>query len=529
MTNTTINKDSIQKFISGVHGSNADSFVKSANLRKNVIEKEIGLPVEFIKNTGGDASASYENSGQTQKINIFVNDSMAKADKDDIVKQLTRSINHELRHDKQYKKKGKVGSGENYQKSGGKIDTDKYYKDENELDAVAPEIVDDLKDEIGLTKLKHISPAELKKHKDKSDRLGDISKHGGSTSLSKLTKSIKDVAKDLKEQTFELHYGTPSDEVIAFIKYCGKSQYTNWRNLADEWEDRASDSSDLVGDAMLYSQYTNCIKEKGMKIKEMTRDETSIVEDYLDGELDIADAIDELVLSCRMDPEDAEKLLKMSENKTQTKKRVREDQLDQSSTPLAVWEWLEQNGLNPVNGDFNIQDDDDFTYTSPLVSGKYGQETREYRFIHGEDKADYIVSEQIKDDIEYEGITFFRGWKQYIDEDWFENALLESEENYVEDIASEGDRLSEEMEDAGVDSTEDFIEYLIDRAGDPVEWYKVEFGEDSFSKAVSQNNLIDEDAFVEYCISADGRGHFLSGYDGVEIELADDWFAYRTN
>lgn len=35
--------------------------------------------------------------------------------------------------------------------------------------------------------------------------------------------------------------------------------------------------------------------------------------------------------------------------------------------------------------------------------------------------------------------------------------------------------------------------------------------------------------FVEEAVSADGYGHFLSHYDGRELELDDDLYAYRTN
>ena len=35
------------------------------------------------------------------------------------------------------------------------------------------------------------------------------------------------------------------------------------------------------------------------------------------------------------------------------------------------------------------------------------------------------------------------------------------------------------------------------------------------------------DSFVEAAISADGRGHFLSSYDGQEVELEGGFFAYR--
>jgi len=39
----------------------------------------------------------------------------------------------------------------------------------------------------------------------------------------------------------------------------------------------------------------------------------------------------------------------------------------------------------------------------------------------------------------------------------------------------------------------------------------------------------DIDYFVEDAIRAGGRGHFLSFYDGEEVELKDGRFAYRQN
>lgn len=39
----------------------------------------------------------------------------------------------------------------------------------------------------------------------------------------------------------------------------------------------------------------------------------------------------------------------------------------------------------------------------------------------------------------------------------------------------------------------------------------------------------DFDDFASESISADGRGHFLSGYDGHELELGGNLYAYRIN
>ena len=41
-------------------------------------------------------------------------------------------------------------------------------------------------------------------------------------------------------------------------------------------------------------------------------------------------------------------------------------------------------------------------------------------------------------------------------------------------------------------------------------------------------SIIDFDAFVDEAISIDGRGHFMSSYDGHENEL-NELFIYRVN
>ena len=43
------------------------------------------------------------------------------------------------------------------------------------------------------------------------------------------------------------------------------------------------------------------------------------------------------------------------------------------------------------------------------------------------------------------------------------------------------------------------------------------------------NSIEDIDKFISEAISVDGRGHFMSSYDGEEIEIADNLFLYRIN
>lgn len=74
--------------------------------------------------------------------------------------------------------------------------------------------------------------------------------------------------------------------------------------------------------------------------------------------------------------------------------------------------------------------------------------------------------------------------------EWFEDAMRESYESYVDDIREENassdefeTRLEEEMADAHCETEEDFIDYLCDNFDDAIEWYVYNFGANEFGKA----------------------------------------------
>lgn len=192
--------------------------------------------------------------------------------------------------------------------------------------------------------------------------------------------------------------------------------------------------------------------------------------------------------------------------------------------------------------------------------------SREYLVVT-EDEAREEAKESILsliDDLGLESFTeSFRDWiyNNATDTGWFEDALRESEEYYVEDIEQEtygqdkyANRLIEELVDAGIldeddlvpedeedeDSLltydgdldalkEEYVDYLVDRAGDPVEYYVDNFGYDSMKEVVESNNLIDWDLVADQCIEEDGIAHNLSTWDGKELDLGDGLFAYRMN
>lgn len=172
-----------------------------------------------------------------------------------------------------------------------------------------------------------------------------------------------------------------------------------------------------------------------------------------------------------------------------------------------------------------------------------------------EEARQYI--ENVVDDLGLEAFTpDFQTWitENALEEGWFEDTQRESYTYYVEDIENENDetfenRLISELyeedilteedfdnwgeehptvkEDVDIeDKKEEYIDKLCDRE-DAFEWYKFNFGLDR--DFVKNGPSIDMEKVVEECIDQDGIAHFVAGYDGKEIELDDDLFAYRTD
>lgn len=82
----------------------------------------------------------------------------------------------------------------------------------------------------------------------------------------------------------------------------------------------------------------------------------------------------------------------------------------------------------------------------------------------------------------------------------------------------------EELRDGIIKTWEEGLE------NNPIDFLVSDQGIYSREDALKQSFIsIDVDAAAENSISTDGVGHFLSGYDGNEIELDGDFVAYRNN
>lgn len=201
-----------------------------------------------------------------------------------------------------------------------------------------------------------------------------------------------------------------------------------------------------------------------------------------------------------------------------------------------------------------------------------------------DESADQAAIERTRsliDDIGYEGFTpsfmeYYVDGDQVADyaEDWFWDDVSEAPEDYLDDddreltqhskdeiekINEEIGRLQEDLEeldsDVEIEVTQDRIDELEERKEDiEMDDDNYEYTQDAkdeyverrmdevrndpvgflrdFGMEESIKDFIDEDEFIEGVIEADGRGHTLSSYDGVENEVSfdDEWYyIYRTN
>jgi len=183
-------------------------------------------------------------------------------------------------------------------------------------------------------------------------------------------------------------------------------------------------------------------------------------------------------------------------------------------------------------------------------------ENAEYRVFKTEDDAEETAIQQVREDLEENPEYFNQDWLMYyIDgRDFFEEALNEMNDSYVQDIESESDRkyanrLIAELvenglmdeEDAESDNAEeladelksDYVAFLTeDKLGegnDGFDYFINNFGEEETYRMVRDNNLIDVSEASKDAVNVDGIGHFLSSYDGETLYLSDDCVAYRIN
>ena len=181
-----------------------------------------------------------------------------------------------------------------------------------------------------------------------------------------------------------------------------------------------------------------------------------------------------------------------------------------------------------------------------LTTSKYDN-----RVFENEEAGEYIVlteeeaydaaEENLREIIEDLGLESFsecfQEWilDSCVDKEWFDGYLEEYYLNYINDIRDEESgyeeyetRLDEEMDEAGVETEEEFLDYLIEDAGNSIDWYIDCFGYEEFKSVCEECDLIDWDSVIEEVISEDGVAHSIATYDGKEYAIGE-YFIYRLN
>lgn len=152
-----------------------------------------------------------------------------------------------------------------------------------------------------------------------------------------------------------------------------------------------------------------------------------------------------------------------------------------------------------------------------------------------DEEADQEYHEYQMNLIDDMGLDSFSDWAKdeilnhHITSDYqsiFDEIQEESMSCYVDDLRHMDD-LEEEMENAGCDNEDEFLEYLCDQE-DSVEYFKFNFGNDEYNRIIIENNLIDWDSVIQWTKDIDGRD-CMASYDGIEMELENNLYAYRIN
>jgi hypothetical protein len=179
---------------------------------------------------------------------------------------------------------------------------------------------------------------------------------------------------------------------------------------------------------------------------------------------------------------------------------------------------------------------------------------KEWLIAEDYDAAERVALNKVEEDLRNEPELFTPSWLEgHIDKDYLRDQLYDDVLNYnydyYVDIADEDDdefinrqRLElyegdyiteEEAKDPNFDTTDAIEKAAEDKTQenleDPLDYFREIYNENEALEQAIKIGRIDIEAAAEDAVSIDGVAHFLSGYDGNEIELSSGAYAYRIN
>ena len=122
-----------------------------------------------------------------------------------------------------------------------------------------------------------------------------------------------------------------------------------------------------------------------------------------------------------------------------------------------------------------------------------------------------------------------------VDLSWFMDAATEYAENYAYNESIEYLADAEELEriDAGIVSEDEIREkyynsILPSNAEEAFDEFIFNYGREYTMEIIKKYDLLDHEELAQYCVDVDGVRHFLSSYDGEELEY-NNYYLYRYN
>ena len=152
-----------------------------------------------------------------------------------------------------------------------------------------------------------------------------------------------------------------------------------------------------------------------------------------------------------------------------------------------------------------------------LTDTEANEQYREYQLSLIEDLGLEAFSDWAKD---YILDNFTHSYSETFDDIQYDDAV-----SYVDDLKYSGD-LEDELNRYGCDNEGELIDLLCEECS--VEWFKSVFGIDEYNRIIIENDLIDWGKVIEWTKEVDGRG-VMASYDGIEMELENNLYAYRIN
>jgi len=177
------------------------------------------------------------------------------------------------------------------------------------------------------------------------------------------------------------------------------------------------------------------------------------------------------------------------------------------------------------------------TKKDPLYGYRVQKGEQEWWFLTEKEANDAFHDKKILS-IETDGLGgFVKKYRdkiadKFVKKQWFKKALKRRQKEYINSLEKEPadsnryeNRLEQEMAKADVSSPQKFYRHLLRKAGDPIKYYKEQFG-DEFTNIIEDQDLIDWDLVIEDIRKESGRGDALASYDGEEHEF-ENIFYYR--